>query len=211
MAGRRRGRPSSRRALTEPGEEPEHAAASEDGLQPNIESKRDVLLDSLVRFYSDPASFHQFKAVVCNEAGISLRILDFLVTNFAKSRSLYLVHEGRPFNVFVEYRAQLKGYSKRYFDPFCRREHTQFRGIDTTLGQMNFFRWAIQTGVLEYAMVHEQEIEDVMMDAIRLRLESGKPSKASELPAHPSAQPPKPRTVDTKKFTKTAMRTTLKF
>lgn len=206
MVGRRRGRsaahgPSTSDPSAGPAAEPDVEPVNDRGA---IESKRDVLHDSLVRFYADPARFQQFKAVVCNEAGISLRVLDFLVTNFAKTRSLFLVHDGRPFNVFVEYRAQLKGFSKRYFDPFCRREHTRFRGIDTTLGQLNFFRWAIQTGVLEYALAREAEIEGDMMDAIRRRMKesAAKPLASKAGAAH------KPRN---EVFVKTPVRTTLKF
>jgi hypothetical protein len=36
------------------------------------------------------------------------------------------------------------------FDPFCRWKRIQFMGLDTTVGQLNFFEWAIQDEVLKY-------------------------------------------------------------
>ena len=62
--------------------------------------------------------------------------------------------------VYLNYKSQLKAYSKKQFDPFCRRERILFyvgkyNGVDndplrTTVGQLNFFRWAIQNKILDY-------------------------------------------------------------
>ena len=43
----------------------------------------------------------------------------------------------------------------KQFDPFCRRDRIQFnygkdKYIITTVGQLNFFRWAIENKVLDY-------------------------------------------------------------
>ena len=154
-----------------------------------IESKQNLLLESLNTFYDTPRNFLEFQHVIKNETGISLRILDWLVTNFSKKKNVvYASHTSSPprssvFNIFVEYKSQLKGYSKRFFDPFCRRERLEFRGVSTTLGQLNFFRWAISNGVLEYGRAHNEEIEADMMASIRHRLLAGsdKPNKRKEL------------------------------
>ena len=148
----------------------------------NAESKQGVLLDSLNKFYTDHAHLKLFTEVIRNESGISLRILDWLVTNYSKKKNIvYLLGEGddaRSFNMFLEYKSQLKGFSKRYFDPFCRRERVDFLDTDgepfqTTLGQMNFFRWAIIHGVLTYGRQNNQDIESDMMDSIRHRFRIG--------------------------------------
>ena len=48
------------------------------------------------------------------------------------------------FNVYNSYKSQLKAYSKKRFDPFCRRERLDIEinghHINTTVGQLNFFR-----------------------------------------------------------------------
>lgn len=69
---------------------------------------------------------------------------------------MYLLEDGNcptTFNVFLNYKSQLRAYSKKLFDPFCRHERTVFKvdddELETTVGQANFFRWAIQNNVIE--------------------------------------------------------------
>ena len=94
--------------------------------------------------------------------GISLRVIDYLCTNYAKNHDVvYFVGPKKtsPFNLYLQYRAQLKAYSKMQFDPFRRHErinisvpvHLHSNGtIETTVAQLNFFRWAIDNKVIDY-------------------------------------------------------------
>jgi hypothetical protein len=70
---------------------------------------------------------------------------------------------GQDFLVYLSYKGQLKAYSKQYFDPNCRRERIMFKipGQDqfmTTIGKLNFFRWALESNILDYIEAHEEEI-----------------------------------------------------
>lgn len=154
-------------------------AAAPAGADVPPESKHDVLLDSLRKFYGEAGHLRLLSDVLNNEAGISLRILDWLVTNYSKKKNIvYFVDgtDGYPaaFNMFLEYKSQLKAYSKRFFDPFCRRERLAFedsegRDFQTTLGQLNFFRWAITNGVVDFGAAHASDIEADMMQSIKHR------------------------------------------
>ena len=67
-------------------------------------------------------------------------------------------------NVFLSYKEQLRAYSKKQFDPFCRRNRIEFyfneeESITTTVGQLNFFRWAIQNNIINYILNNYKEIE----------------------------------------------------
>ena len=73
------------------------------------------------------------------------------------------------FNVFSDYRGQLKSLNKKNFDPFCRRERIKFfygkaddDYIITTVGQLNFFKWSIENYILEHIEANMKEIEDDM-------------------------------------------------
>lgn len=57
---------------------------------------------------------------------------------------------GRQFTVHVAYKSSLDGYSKKLFDPFCRTERIQFQNLTTTVGQLNFIRWCITNGIIDY-------------------------------------------------------------
>ncbi len=103
-------------------------------------------------------------AVINGTTNISLRIMDWFVTNYSKKH--YTVYDlegsGTPpkrFKVYVDYKLKLRAYSKKRFDPFCRWERINVPHkngttyIQTTLGQLNFFKWAIENQVLRY--IHE--------------------------------------------------------
>ena len=67
----------------------------------------------------------------------------------------------------MDYKLKLKAYSKRRFDPFCRWERINIpykddAHIQTTIGQLNFFKWALENKVIDYIEQHYNEIEDDM-------------------------------------------------
>ena len=71
------------------------------------------------------------------------------------------------FKVYFDYKLKLKAYSKRRFDPFCRWERISvpYKGdkfIETTIGQLNFFKWAIENKVIEYIEENYETIEKDM-------------------------------------------------
>ena len=163
-------------------------------LSPALEAKEDVLLRALRRFYADPSHLAALADALSGPNSVSLRVLDWLVTNYAKKHNITYQVTGpggcpSSFNMFVEYKSQLKGFSKRYFDPFCRRERLEFPGtppppkdappapaavcgdvsFSTTIGQLNFFKWALLNRVVQYARAHGDAIEADMMEAIRHR------------------------------------------
>jgi hypothetical protein len=88
---------------------------------------------------------------------------------------------------FKSYKSQLKAYSKKFCDPFCRRDRIIFdynnntihdynneviklnNYIITTIGQLNFFKFAIQNGIIDYAMENISEIESDMNNTLKNR------------------------------------------
>ena len=77
----------------------------------------------------------------------------------------YMINDKR-FNVYNDYKLQLKAYSKKRFDPFCRwdRISIPYNGVEimTTIGQLNFFKWAIENKIIEYIDKHIKNIEEDM-------------------------------------------------
>ena len=103
-----------------------------------------------------------------NTRRVSLRALDWLVTNYAKKRPvIYKVKpQGMPerlVNVYTEYKTLLWKFRRAHFDPFRRRHRIRFKldGVtySTTVGQLNFMFWASRYGVLDYARAHITDIE----------------------------------------------------
>ncbi len=114
-------------------------------------SKQDVLLKSLDEFFSDEKNFSELSDILGHKSGISLRNIEWFVTNYAKEkRTKFTSPTGSAIDVHIAYKASLGGYSKKCFDPFCRTERVQFKGFTTTVAQLNFIRWCIRNGILKY-------------------------------------------------------------
>jgi hypothetical protein len=124
-----------------------------------IQSKEQWVLHRLETFYSNPDNFTRVQRILTGESPISLRLVDWMVTNYAKKHNVsYNTPNGRYVIVYLSYKSHLKAYSKKMFDPFCRWKRIQFMGLNTTVGQLNFFEWAIQDEVLKYVEEHHEEI-----------------------------------------------------
>jgi len=97
------------------------------------------------------------------------------------------------FHLHLEYRAQLKSYTKLHFDPFRRHERISFilettpelSVIETTVGQLNFFRWAIQNNVLAYIENHLAAVEKAMAEPVG----SAVPSSGTSQKVRPTTVP----------------------
>jgi hypothetical protein len=128
-----------------------------------IQTKEQWVLHRLETFYANPDHFRRIQSILSGDSQISLRLLDWLVTNYAKKHNIsYVTKTGnRHVIVYLSYKSHLKAYSKKMFDPFCRHKKIQFQGLNTTVGQLNFFEWAIQDEVLDYLV---ENLEDVQKD-----------------------------------------------
>ena len=114
-------------------------------------SKSDLLLASLDKFFTVPEHREQLHDILERAGGVSLRKLEWFVTNYAKNQHVtYKAPNGKLFTVHVAYKSSLDGYSKKLFDPFCRTERIEFQGLTTTVAQLNFIRWCITNGIIQY-------------------------------------------------------------
>jgi hypothetical protein len=129
-----------------------------------IQSKEQLVLHRLSTFYGNAERLERVKAIITGESRISLRLIDWLVTNYAKKHNVsYMTSKGgRHIIVYLAYKSHLKAYSKKMFDPFCRWKRIQFLGMNTTVGQLSFFEWAIQDEVLDYLDEHFDEVQHDM-------------------------------------------------
>lgn len=131
--------------------------------------QNDLLLNNLTEFYKKEDYLHlkEMLAVLNGESKISLRIIDWFVTNYAKQQyTVYTLSSGLRFKVYNVYKLKLKAYSKKRFDPFCRWQKIEFpygsKYVVTTIGQLNFFKWVIENEILGYIVDHYDDIEQDM-------------------------------------------------
>jgi len=146
----------------------------------------DLLLNSLTSFYCKDNHLEQLTQILSNQKKISLRLIDWFTTNYSKKYNvIYIIYrddEGKntleeatevysQFNVYNSYKSQLKAYSKKQFDPFCRRERLEFKCkqevINTTVGQLNFFKWILNNRVMDYIEINIDDIENDMNESLK--------------------------------------------
>ena len=132
-----------------------------------IHCKQELIVHSLQKFYSACEDKDEVMKLLEGTSDISLRLIDWFVTNYSKQHNISYILAGQEFLIYTSYKAQLKAYSKKLFDPFCRRERIMFQiqgypMYQTTVGKLNFFRWAIEKGVLNYMKLNLPQIEKAM-------------------------------------------------
>lgn len=184
-----------------------------------MHSKDEILLASLQKFYEDPARLRALTDVIVHRV-ISLRVIDWCVTNYAKRLNvIYPLDDGhgeiRGFRIHTEYKAMLKGYNKVRFDPFGRRTRVVIQDADgrpmkTTVAQLNFFRWCIRCKVLEYCLTHAKAIERDMLCSMKAKTASSS-SEDDEDATETRKKRRELSTAATKKLTKSTIVLTLKF
>lgn len=138
-------------------------------------TQNDLLLKNLLVFYNtnDNDNLDDMLRIITGESKISLRIVDWFATNYAKKfYTLYTIEQtienvARRFKVYDDYKLKLKAYSKRRFDPFCRWDRISIpykngTSIETTIGQLNFFKWALENKVVNFINENYDTIEKDM-------------------------------------------------
>lgn len=149
---------------------------------------QNLLLTSLTEFYNKNQKYKLIlKDIIEGKHKLSLRIIEWLVTHYAKQHNVYYwiddnksIYDKLPdddkgnfkkINLYQDYRAQLKSYSKFNFDSFRRHYRITFFinfekkiHIETTIGQLNFFRWVFNNGIIDYALSNYDDIYAKMIN-----------------------------------------------
>ena len=148
-----------------------------------IISSDESKMPSLIRFFSHKANFDVLLEFIANvnktDSRISLNLLEWLVINYSKHHGIVykFMKNGKIKSIFlwIEYESALEGNNKKSFDFFQRNprdkkgrkinkiinlEYGDNKYLKTTVAQLNFFRWAIRNGVIDYlknnlANIHE--------------------------------------------------------
>ena len=170
----------------------------------NISAKQALLIIPITKFFKKRHTLNKLISILKGES-ISLRLIDWFVTNYCKKYNImYNLNLYRPHNLneteirlhndafdnFIiihnNYKGQLKAYSKKNFDPFCRRNRIRFYYEDnkyfiTTVGQLNFFKWALENYIINYIQDYITLINDDMN--LRCEIITKKKTKQNALKA----------------------------
>ena len=159
--------------------------STSDVMNEQEQTRETILMNELLKYYSEK---HESLTVVVNiiteESTISLRVIDWFVTNYAKMNAEQLAVFFANTNcggIYGDYKTQLKTFNKKLFDPFSRvsacsnlrrfplHYNNGRNQIMTTVGQLNFFRWAIEAGVVRYIYQHLPDVKRAIKQSDRSR------------------------------------------
>ena len=166
-----------------------------------IQSQEQWVLYRLERFYNEKVT-ERVRNILTGNSNLSLRLIDWFVTNYAKKYNIsYMTKANKHVIVYLSYKSHLKAYSKKMFDPFCRWKRIKFRDMDTTVGQLNFFEWAITDEVLDYLEKHRDTVHSDMETRLHEAKDADGPKKKRHELSHSA----------TKSMTRHDVRVTVKF
>lgn len=161
----------------------------------NFTSKEKLYFIAIDKYYKklDPNKIKLMIDIVegNSNVSISLRLLDWFVTKYSDKNVIKVKYDNENVNIHISYKAQLKSYKKTYFDPFRRKlkfyyKFKNFNGVKllTTMGQLNFFKWAYKYNIIKYVQDNFDKLSSAMIisnkdDKIKKRRKREKIKKAT--------------------------------
>tara|TARA_B100000902_G_C27320687_1_gene924239 strand:- start:5376 stop:5915 length:540 start_codon:yes stop_codon:yes gene_type:complete len=127
-------------------------------------TQNQLLLDKLLDYYKKNNNLEFMLNIINGSSNISLRIVDWFVTNYCKKYYTVIVFNKNRLKIYDDYKLKLRAYSKKRFDPFCRWERitipfNENLHVQTTIGQLNFFKWALENNIINYIQENLKTIE----------------------------------------------------
>lgn len=117
--------------------------------------------------------------IINKKSKISLRKLEWLIIKYARKNRRETTYEvnGEAFPLHISYEAQLGTFKKAGFDPFRRKKDKankrfnynydksdKSKYIETTIGQLNFFKWAFENKIIEFYKDNEEKLNSAFKD-----------------------------------------------
>ena len=142
-------------------------------------SHREILKYLIDSYNTDDAIERLILQTTPDREVISLRLLDWFVTNYSKKKQTsWVIRDGHGDHIIVQahqqYMIELGNWKRVLFDPFQRRGRLKFKNKNgdwhtTTVAQMNFLKFANYTGIYDYVSAHRIDIESDMNRISRKR------------------------------------------
>ena len=120
-------------------------------------------------------------AIVHKKDPVSLRIIEYFVTKYAKEKNIGYRLNNIIFRPYESYKNdQIKAFNKELFDVYRRTKtftiKTELGVLETTVAQLNFFQWLFKYKILDYVIEHQ--------DVIKAHLEKPEKKKKASKKAH---------------------------
>lgn len=135
-------------------------------------NKINEYMDIINTFYNKLTDDMIYKIIdiINRKSKISLRLIEWFVSKYTQNHIIEIYDiNGLPMNIYNSYHIKTKIYEKKYFDLFRRVNVIQYKFknkddmiIDTTISQLNFFKWLIENNIYYYIENNIDELIEIM-------------------------------------------------
>ena len=131
-------------------------------------SKSEIILQSLYQYYlkDNNNNLNIVLPILLGQSKLSISLFNWFITNYIKKNYTNIKIKDKNIDLYLQYKLQLKSYKKILFDPFSRSKRIKFyldntleKYLITTIGQLNFFRWIIDNGIIEYLLLNFDDLK----------------------------------------------------
>lgn len=131
-------------------------------------SKSEIILQSLYQYYlkDNNTNLNIVLPILLGQSKLSISLFNWFITNYIKKNYTNIKIKDKNIDLYLQYKLQLKSYKKILFDPFSRSKRIKFyldntleKYLITTIGQLNFFRWIIDNGIIEYLLLNFDDLK----------------------------------------------------
>ena len=124
----------------------------------NIINKENILFICDNFFKNHQYDIQKMASIVEGKSNITVRIIDWFVE--------YYIEDCNLSDINLSYKSTLSYYEKQYFDPFKRKHRIDYKYmvnneehfLETSVGQLNFFKWAFENSVINFIETNLPEI-----------------------------------------------------
>jgi hypothetical protein len=152
-----------------------------------LSGKDGLLFSGLQDFYHhNKGSIEKVADIINGKSKTSLRIIDCFVTSYSVENHIECVtNEGAHVSVHKSYKRNLNAFHGKHFSIFKRTQRIAIKYgkdkiLDTTIAQLNFFKWIIENKILDIVEKH--------YDSICRELKNLKPKHEAPILPNPSNQ-----------------------
>ena len=145
----------------------------------NDEKKNEIPIE--VTKYFNLSKFMLILPIILCEDIMTMSAINYTVTNYTKDFSSYIIKDDKVLYIHKSYKRKLNNDGKDLFDPFCRETKFPYyydddKYVVTTVGQLNFYQWALEIGLLDYI---RENFDDIILHMKRKAKKAKKSSSST--------------------------------
>ena len=141
----------------------------------DIDTRENLIHKSTMNYYeTHKKDYITLVNIIEKRSGISISLVEYFTLTYSKIYNImYKKADDDFFIVYPKYKNFLKGYGKKFTDPFRRKQSKSEKDfyvnlhdteIKTRIAQLHFFKWAFENEIIMYIENNLEKIEKNMLE-----------------------------------------------